>query len=84
MCSVICTCLADDVDEIGKEELQHLIHNSQLWDILSQDNKVLTIFTVWLFSVETHYTMMCTEYPYTNCHTEKDTQAPILPPPFQF
>jgi hypothetical protein len=41
------TCLADDVDEIGKEELQHLIHNSQLWDILSQDNKVLTISAVY-------------------------------------
>jgi hypothetical protein len=38
--NVFGTCSADDVDEIGKEELQHLIHNSQLWDILSQDNKV--------------------------------------------
>jgi hypothetical protein len=46
--------LADDADEIGKEELQHLIHNSQLWDILSQDNKVLTIFLVRLASVDMH------------------------------
>ena len=33
-------CPADETEEIGKEELTDFIQNSQLWIILSEDNKV--------------------------------------------